>query len=62
MASPEKCSFLALRRPVRDDIYQRVHVVAHPLYLFKDVRSPKVELFAPENGGAGQPCSLPVDS
>ncbi len=48
MASHEKCRFFDLPRHVRDVIYREVLEVAHPLYLFKDSRSPKVELFAPE--------------
>ncbi len=48
MAPHEDCRFFDLPRHVRDHIYRNVLVVAHPLYLFKDPRSPKVELFAPQ--------------
>ena len=48
MASPEGSGFFGLPRRVRDEIYRKVLVVAHPLYLFQDSGSPKVELFAPE--------------
>ncbi|KUJ20605.1 uncharacterized protein LY89DRAFT_695211 [Mollisia scopiformis] len=38
----------SLPRKVRDDIYRRVLVVAHPLYLFQQTGSEVVEIFAPE--------------
>jgi hypothetical protein len=37
-----------LPRKIRDNIYQRVLVIRHPLYLFTDGPHQKVELFAPE--------------
>ncbi|KAG7286602.1 hypothetical protein NEMBOFW57_008913 [Staphylotrichum longicolle] len=48
MASHGKYRFLDLPRHIRDDTYQKVLVVAHPLYLFKDSHSLSVDLFAPE--------------
>ena len=41
-------SLLRLPRKIRDDIYRRVLIVPHPLYLFKDGAVHKVELFAPD--------------
>ncbi|KAK4456505.1 hypothetical protein QBC42DRAFT_322609 [Cladorrhinum samala] len=38
----------ALPRKVRDDIYRRVLVIKHPLGLFTDGDSQRIELFAPE--------------
>lgn len=40
--------FFGLPRRARDDIYRRVLVVAHPLYLFQETGSEVVEMFAPE--------------
>ena len=40
-------SLLSLPRHIRDDIYRRVLVVAHPLFLFQDTGSGVVETFAP---------------
>jgi hypothetical protein len=41
-------SLLSLPRNVRDDIFRRVLLVAHPLYLFQDGDSSMVETFGPE--------------
>jgi hypothetical protein len=40
-------SFFTLPREIRNDIYRRVLVVAHPLFLFQDTGS-RVETFAPD--------------
>lgn len=40
--------FFSLPRKPRDDIYRRVLVVAHPLYIFQQTGSEMVEMFAPE--------------
>ncbi|KAF7877701.1 hypothetical protein EAF04_001372 [Stromatinia cepivora] len=40
--------FLSLPRKVRDDIYQRLLIVAHPLYLFQEKGAEAVEMFAPD--------------
>ncbi|KAF2702782.1 hypothetical protein K504DRAFT_463972 [Pleomassaria siparia CBS 279.74] len=40
-------SFLHLPRPVRDDIYKRLLVLRHPIYIFQEPNSP-VESFAPD--------------
>jgi hypothetical protein len=40
--------FFGLPRRARDDIYRRVLVAAHPLYLFQETGSEAVEMFAPE--------------
>ncbi|KAF2845261.1 hypothetical protein T440DRAFT_472769 [Plenodomus tracheiphilus IPT5] len=40
-------SFLHLPRWVRDDIYERVLVLRHPLYIFQEPNSP-IESFAPD--------------
>lgn len=40
--------FFGLPRNIRDKIYQRVLAIPHPLYLFTDGTSQKVELFAPD--------------
>ncbi|KFY59290.1 hypothetical protein V496_05717 [Pseudogymnoascus sp. VKM F-4515 (FW-2607)] len=44
-------SLLRLPRSIRDDIFRRVLVVAHPLYLFQDTGSTVVETFGPEIRG-----------
>ena len=41
-------SLLSLPRNIRDDIFKRVLVVRHPLYLFQDKYSAVVETFGPE--------------
>jgi hypothetical protein len=41
-------SLLSLPRSVRDNIFRRVLLVAHPLYLFQDGDSSLVETFGPE--------------
>ncbi|KAK3994875.1 hypothetical protein QBC44DRAFT_235335 [Cladorrhinum sp. PSN332] len=48
MESPEESRLLTLPREVREGIYRRALVVAHPLYLFTEGASHKIELFAPE--------------
>jgi hypothetical protein len=48
MGSPEESKFFSLPQQVRNDIYRRVLVVAHPLYLFQDTGSQEAELFAPD--------------
>lgn len=46
--SSKESRLFSLPRKVRKDIYRRVLVVAHPLYLFTEGTSHKIELFAPE--------------
>lgn len=43
-----------LPRNIRNKIYQLVLVIPHPLYLFRDGISPKVELFAPDKPPAAR--------
>jgi hypothetical protein len=40
--------FFSLPREVRDDIYQRVLLVTHPLHFFQQTGSEVVEMFVPE--------------
>ncbi|TVY67448.1 hypothetical protein LSUE1_G007443 [Lachnellula suecica] len=47
-ASSVPTGFLGLPDKIRINIYKRVLVVAHPLYLFQDRGSQTVESFAPE--------------
>jgi hypothetical protein len=42
-------NFLSLSRNIRNNIYRRGLVVAHPLYLFQGTGSQVVDSFAPEN-------------
>jgi hypothetical protein len=42
-----KSNIFGLPRKIRNDIYERVFYVPHPLYLFQDTGS-RVETFAPE--------------
>ncbi|KAK3938230.1 hypothetical protein QBC46DRAFT_318122 [Diplogelasinospora grovesii] len=46
-ATPGSISFVGLPKGIRQDIYKRVLVVAHPIYLFQDGGS-RVETFAPD--------------
>lgn len=46
--APPVGTFLNLPRAARNDIYRRVLVVAHPVYLFQDPGSPKMKCFAPD--------------
>ncbi len=48
MEPSDETGLFALPPEVRDDIYKMVLAVSHPLYLFQDSGSDKVELFAPE--------------
>ncbi|KAG4414947.1 hypothetical protein IFR04_011924 [Cadophora malorum] len=47
-ATSDPTGFLSLPDKIRMNIYKRVLVVAHPLYLFQDAGSQMVESFAPE--------------
>jgi len=47
-AASVPAGFLSLPHKIRTNIYKRVLVVAHPLYLFQDTGSQVVESFAPE--------------
>jgi hypothetical protein len=46
-ASSAKVNFLDLPKGIRNDIYKKVLIVPHPLYLFQEPDS-RVETFAPE--------------
>ncbi|KAH7175805.1 hypothetical protein EDB81DRAFT_896492 [Dactylonectria macrodidyma] len=46
-ATPRATSIFDLPEGIRSDIYQRVLVVRHPIYLFQEKRS-RVETFAPD--------------
>ncbi|KAF7559751.1 hypothetical protein G7046_g4402 [Stylonectria norvegica] len=45
---PGPVSFLGLPKAIRQDIYRRVLVVAHPIYVFQDKKGSQVETFAPD--------------
>jgi hypothetical protein len=46
-AEPATGNFLGLPKGIRNDIYEKVLAVLHPLYLFQEPKS-RVETFAPE--------------